>query len=396
LKKNIFCLYIIKMAKWFNLVMPIIVLFYQSAGMGMQDIFLLKSVYSIAIVALEIPSGYMADQWGRKKTLFLGSIFGALGFLIYSFNEAFLGFMVAEIILGVGQSFISGADTAMLYDTLKAEKKEYRYLKAEGRLTAGGNFGEALAGITGGFLATFSLHMPFYCQTIVAAAAIPAAICLTEPTAREKRSRKTLAGVLQVVRMGFMESGPLRGVLLLSSLTGTATLTFAWFVQPYFKVAGLPLAYYGVFWTLLNLTTGISGLFAHRIEKRMGERISPILIVCLITLGYLLAGSTTTLAGIGFLFFFYVVRGLATPIFKDYVNRHTDSEIRATLFSVRNFMIRISFAVVGPVLGWVTDRVGLGKALWLGGGLYIVLCGGYLLLPLVKSVLSDSSSTPEA
>ncbi|MBN1985009.1 MAG: MFS transporter, partial [Prolixibacteraceae bacterium] len=67
--KNIPRLYLIKISKWFNMVMPVVVLFYQNNGMGMQEIFILKSIYSVAIVTMEIPSGWMADVWGRKRTL---------------------------------------------------------------------------------------------------------------------------------------------------------------------------------------------------------------------------------------------------------------------------------------------------------------------------------------
>ena len=65
LKQNITALYLIKISKWFTLIMPIIVLFYEENGLGLKDIFLLKSVYSIVLVSLDIPTGYLADAWGR-------------------------------------------------------------------------------------------------------------------------------------------------------------------------------------------------------------------------------------------------------------------------------------------------------------------------------------------
>lgn len=68
-KKNIIALYLIKVSKWFTLVMPIIVLFYKECGLDLADIFILKSVYSIAMVSLEIPTGYLADVWGTKELL---------------------------------------------------------------------------------------------------------------------------------------------------------------------------------------------------------------------------------------------------------------------------------------------------------------------------------------
>ena len=67
MKRNILALYLIKLSKWFTLVMPIIVLFYEKHGLGLQDVFILKSVYSIASVALEITTGNLADGWGLSK-----------------------------------------------------------------------------------------------------------------------------------------------------------------------------------------------------------------------------------------------------------------------------------------------------------------------------------------
>jgi MFS family permease len=106
--QNISRLYVIKISKWFNLVMPVVILFYQDNGLSMQEIFILKSIYSLAIVVLEIPSGWMADVWGRRKTLILGALLGSAGFFMYSFSYGFWAFVMAEIILGAGHSLYQG------------------------------------------------------------------------------------------------------------------------------------------------------------------------------------------------------------------------------------------------------------------------------------------------
>ncbi|MEJ2154910.1 MAG: MFS transporter [Desulfobacteraceae bacterium] len=372
MKSNIYSLYIIKIAKWFNLVMPTIVLFYQNLGMGMQEIFLLKSIYSVVIVVFEIPSGYCADAWGRKKTLVAGSVLGTLGFVIYSTNTLFAGFVAAELILGLGHSLISGADTAMLYDTLKSEHKATAYLKHEGRITAGGNFAEALAGITGGLLATISLRTPFMAQVAVAASAIPAALLLKEPALNTLRDRQLSFRTLITSAHNAITRHPtLPWVLLLSSFTGTATLTYAWLVQPYFKAAGLPLALYGVMWTLLNLNVGAVGLFAYRLERRLGQQTCMIGVVVVIAGSYFLTGRYISLQAVAVLFVFYTARGMATPVLKEYINRDCASAVRATILSLRNFIIRINFAAAGPVLGWVVDHHSLNSAYWLAGGAYL-------------------------
>lgn len=369
--KNIPRLYLVKISKWFNMVMPIVVLFYQSNNMGMHEIFVLKAIYSIAIVAMEIPSGWMADVWGRKKTLVLGSILGSAGFLIYSFSYGFWAFVIAEIILGVGHSFVSGADSAMLYDSLKADKKTDKYVREEGRITSVGNFAEAIAGIVGGFLAAISLRTPFYFQFAVAAIAIPAALTMIEPKLHTAEHIHSIKKLVQNIRNTFVSDKNLRIAILLSAVTGTATLTFAWFVQPYFKAIGLSVELFGILWTALNLTVGLSSVFAYKAENFLGRKWSILFVVITLAIAYFLSGAFISYWGMAFLFLFYLVRGLATPIFKNYINQYTESEVRATMLSVRNFVIRITFAGIGPLLGWITDNISLNKAFVLAGILYL-------------------------
>ena len=364
--------------------MPVIVLFYQDNEMGMHEIFVLKAIYSVAIVVMEIPSGWMADVWGRKKTLILGSVLGASGFFIYSFSYGFWAFIFAEIILGIGHSFVSGADSAMLYDSLKASNKSDRYTREEGRITSVGNFAEAIAGITGGFLAAISLRTPFYFQFAVAAMAIPAAVTMMEPKIHASEHIHSIKRMLINIRNTFGSHQNLRISILLSAVTGTATLTFAWFVQPFFKAIDLQVEAFGIFWTALNLAVGVSSVFAHKVEYWLGRKLSILAVVLLLSAGYIFSGISISYQGIGFLFLFYLVRGIATPIFKNYINQYTESDIRATMLSVRNFIIRISFAAIGPLLGWITDNLSLTLAFTLAGLIYL-LAAGLIVIPWIRN-----------
>jgi MFS family permease len=379
---NIANLYLIKFSKWFNLVMPVVVIFYQENGLSMQEIFWLKSIYSVAIVAMEIPSGYLADVWGRKKTLILGALLGSAGFAMYSFSFGFWAFAVAEIVLGIGHSFVSGADTALLYDTLKVSKREDEYMKQEGWITSSGNFAEAIAGVSGGLLATISLRMPFYFQFAVASVAIPAAFLLREPQIHANAIAKNFSVILKTIRQTFQHR-ELRSALLVSSFTGTASLTFAWFVQPYFKAINLPLPLFGTMWTLLNLSVGLSSMISYKVESKLGQRKSLLLIIIGLSVGYLLSAWQVSLAGLSILFFFYLIRGIAHPILKNYINGYTQSEVRATILSIRNFVIRINFAVIGPALGYLTDQFNLSTALFCAGVSYLIVTL-IVALPLLK------------
>lgn len=373
LHSNITKLYLIKIAKWFMLFMPIIVLFYRENGLEMQDVFLLQGVYSVAIVLLEIPSGYLADVLGRKQTLVIGSFLGFAGFGIYSLSFGFWGFLAAELTMGIGQSLISGADSAMLYDTLKAMNKKDQYLKQEGRMVSVGNFAEAAAGILGGLLANISLRTPFFAQTAVAFIGIPAALLLIEPIRQEKLTKMSFGDILSIVRYSLVENRQLKWNILFSAVIGATTLTMAWFVQPYFRHVGLSLTLFGVFWSLLNLSVAITSYFAYKVEFKLGQTRMIILIATMLPLLYFILSRIDVVWGIAVLFLFYLIRGVATPVLKDYINRIADSHTRATVLSVRNFVIRVLFAGIGPFLGWYTDHYSLTSALALAAGTFFVL-----------------------
>ena len=76
-----------------------------------------------------------------------------------------------------------------------------------------------------------------------------------------------------------------------------------------------------------------------------------------------------------FMVFFYIIRGLATPILKNQIHGITPSGIRATVLSIRSLIIRLAFAILGPFLGWQADRAGLPGALVMGAAFFLVTGG---------------------
>ena len=132
-KDNIVKLHILKGISWFMLSMPIIVIFFQDHGLSLTQIMQLQAAYSLSVAIFEIPSGYIADLFGRKKTIVLSTLFSFFGFLIFSFFSGFNEFIIAEICVGIGGSLMSGSDTALLYDTLIEENEQKTYTKVEGK-----------------------------------------------------------------------------------------------------------------------------------------------------------------------------------------------------------------------------------------------------------------------
>ena len=350
LKHNIIKLYLLKAVKWFMIVMPIIVLFFESKGLSLTQIMILQGTYSLFVALFEIPSGFFADIYGRKNSLVIGSIFLFLGYLIFSFFSGFNEFLFAEILLGIGGSLISGADSAILYDTLLEIKEEDEYTKIEGRTYAIGNFSEGIAGVLGGFLAMTSINMPVYIQTIVMFLSIPIAMTLVEPKSSYKLA-KSFNSIITVVKDTFIYQRKLRWYIVYSSSMGIATLSIAWFVQPFLMEIDTPIIYYGIIWAFLNFTAGITSYYSYLYNNHnLLIYISLIMITSLILLGF-----NISYFGLIFIILIYLLRGIITPKLRHLININSTSERRATVLSLRSFVIRISFAVIAPVLGYISD-----------------------------------------
>ncbi len=354
--------------------MPISFLFYMENGLE-EHYLLLHAIYSGVIAIFEVPSGYIADVWGRKKALVIGAFIGTLGFGAYSVSYTFTGFLVAEILLGIGASLLSGADTALLYDSLKEGGQENGYLKVEGRITALGNVAEALAGIFVSVVVFSFYRNYFVLQTILAFVAFIASLFLIEPSTQGNGRKVGFQDILQIVNVSFRKNKILRNFIYFSAIAGFASLSMAWLAQLIFKEVNLEEKYFGYAWVAINLMVALGSLSAKRIDKLLGLKWSLAYLSVFLSLGFLIISiDLSYIAFIPMLFLFFV-RGTAHPILKNYINQNTDSSQRATVLSLRSLLIRVLFFALGPILGFLNNKFSLEYALY--------LCSISVLIPAV-------------
>ena len=340
--------------------MPIIVLFFQEHGLSLTQVMFLQAIYSLSVAVFEIPSGYIADLFGRKNTIVISTVFSFIGYLIFSFYGGFFAFAIAEVLIGIGGSLMSGSDSAILYDTLLETDNKKAYTKIEGRSYAIGNFSEATAGILGGFLAVGSIYLPIYVQTAILFLSIPIALSLVETTLHKKnRLDRSFKSILEVLKFAMVDNKKLKWLIVYSSAMGVATLSMAWFAQPFFKQVNVPLAYFGILWAGLNFSAGLTSFNSHKFDKKE-EGGKMLIYLALAMVGSLLfVGFNMTLFGLFFIVFIYLLRGIVTPVLRNAINKNTTSNKRATVLSIRSFIIRISFAIFAPILGFLADDYSL-------------------------------------
>ncbi|MDP2932906.1 MAG: MFS transporter [bacterium] len=371
---NIWKMYLISGMRLFMVAMPVIVLFYKENGLSITQILLLQSFFSISMLLLEVPSGYFSDRFGRKTAIVVGLIGAFAGWVMYSLSYGFWGFLAAELVMGAGSSFISGADSALIYDTLIADKREKSYKKIEGRNLATANFSEGIAAVIGGFLALISLRFPIYIETVIVFLTIPVALALKEPPRHAADSSGgNIRSLFKILKFSLHEHGEVKWLMIYSAVVAASTMVMVWFVQPFLQLVNWPLALFGVAWAALNISTGLFSVAAARIEEILGRRRSLVSLIALTALGCFLLAFFQSWWALGLFFIFNFVRGVNNPVLLDYINRLIPSESRATILSVKALLARLIFAIFGPVIGFISDSYSLKTAFLWSGVIFLTL-----------------------
>src|SRR6266567_791722 len=153
LQTNIRKLYAFSFLQMTLFPMAIITLFWKDhIGLSLTQILLLQGILSIVMVVMEYPSGYIRDRIGYRVSLNLAALLGMAGWGIYTVAVSFTHVMAAEILLGISLAFISGSDSALLYETLKSQGAEQSYARHQGRMSGYAQGGEAMGAVFAGVL----------------------------------------------------------------------------------------------------------------------------------------------------------------------------------------------------------------------------------------------------
>jgi len=373
LSSNIWKIYLIKAIKSGMFVMPVIVLFFKENGLTMKEILILQSLFSISVIILEVPTGYFADRFSRKTSILIGGVVATLGWGLYSLSYSFAGFLLAEITLGVGLCFISGADSAMLYDTLLESGEAHEYKKVEGRNGSIGMISEGVTSVIGGFLALVSLRFPLYWDVGLAFLVIPAAFMLIEPEKSKKQTNESsLIQMWKLIKFSLSDHKEIKWLIIYSAIVSAATLTAVWFIQIYWVTTGVLIGYFGILWATLLFASAFFSWHAGGIEKFLGRKKSLMALIVLPAVGYFLLSSFMFIWSGIFMLLFYITRGINNPIISDYINGLVSSDVRATILSVKNLVGRVMFSVVGPFAGWINDAISLQMALASSGAIFLL------------------------
>lgn len=386
LRRNVRIIYALAFFHTFMLIVPVIVPFFETKGLSLSEIFYLQAVYAGIIVVLEAPSGWLADRYGRRTVLLIGSVAHGAGYLWLVFADSFVALLVFEFLLGIAASMMSGADLAILYDTERAlSDSEDTHTGSIAHLSSTKAFAEGTGALAGGALALGSFDLLVMAQAGVSWVCLVLALLLVEPPFRESAGNKPLHGLKAIYRHLMKGDRVLRQTFLAIPLYNLCTFHVAWLVQPYWEAQGLSLLMFGALWFAQSLTVGVASQCGHYLERVKGPVFVLFLIGLLPILGHFGMTWLQGWMGIAAGFILFFCRGLCQVIMVNALNRRVPGNVRATVNSLTSLSFRFGFILTGPLIGHVAQTQGLQTAF---GALGVASIALFLLimLPLIRTV----------
>lgn len=393
LRANLWRYQIFQMLITAFLFLPVIVLFWQENGLDPFDIYLLQGCFAIAVVVLEVPTGMVADRLGKRTSLIAATALIAAGMLVYSVGSSFAVFLFAEILLAFGASLVSGADSALLFDTLCVLNRKEEYKRLEGNARGLQMVSLAIFTILGGFVGEVSFRATMWLSAIGPLAAFVISLGFVEANPQqtthgnnEKPSAVRSYATLIVDSLRFVLKHRLVRwyILFLALLSGSGTWLL-WLYQPYMQFIGLPIYAFGLAFALFNLFAALMSGRAQQFDEFFGPTGTLLALVVLQIAPLVLMAFVIMPFGFLFILGHQAVRAISRPIISDRILQYTYADKRATVLSLGSLAGRLFFAVTAPLVGWITKTNALPTSLLVQGALIasllLILVFAYRRIP---------------
>lgn len=341
--------------------MPIVILYFLLNNLNFTQIGILAAVISIIMVGTEVHGGIFADIHGKRVSLMLHSVFGILTMLFYFVGNSFEWFLLASVMYGIGEAFITGTRNSLLYDTLIKLNRTSEFKKFNGRVLLYSHLVNALVLLAIPVIYVFNTKLPFLIGAGFFFVSLLTAFFFIEPSIT-KRSKATLSlynikllEALKEIKL----SNKLISALILTMLMAAFVYMSSEFIQPLLKISGLQVVYFGIVYALMRAIMGLGGSIAHKLEKYFS--LKNILFIGAAGLAISLLGFSFG-AGAVIILAVLVLKfsaGLNRIVLEDEINRNIKSNNRTTILSISSLSEELFNAGLIFAFGITADLVGV-------------------------------------
>jgi MFS family permease len=356
-------------------------LFLLDAGLNNVEAFAANAFFTAGMVIFEVPTGVLADMWGRRMSYLLGAATLLLSTLLYlamwQATAPLWGWAIASVLIGLGFTFFSGATEAWLVDALvfSGFKENLESVLARGQIMSGAAM--LTGSVAGGFIAQVTdLGVPYVIRSALLGLTLVAAFFLMKDLGfspdRSKGPLEEIRGVVRASLDNGWRNPPVRWLMLAALCAGGVDIFAFYALQPYllelygdkqaFGIAGLAAA-------IVAGTEMVAGLVVPLVRRWSSRRTHALMLASLIGVACLaLMGLTSSFwVAIALLVVWGLTFSASMPIRQAYINGIIPSQQRATVLSFDNLMGSAGGVAAQPALGRAADVWGYPSAYVLSG-----------------------------
>lgn len=380
MEKNIQLSYRYSFLQFFG-VTALWVLYLSQKGFSPVQIGVMEGIFHVTSFICEVPSGGAADRFGYKKILAFGRVASIISALLIIATNNFYLCCIGFVFSALSYNLASGTSEALVFESLKAIKKEKRYLKISANLNALLEIAQAGGIVVAGLFSNWFFDGTYLIQIVIDLLAIFVITRMVEPP----RQAFVKQNYLELVVTAFKVTKSLPGLatLMLSfAFLDALNATYYLYFQNYFAEIGI--TGFGI--SIIVVVSLVFQVLSAKSAPAIGEKFSVrqiygvvmvLLAVCIGAAGYV--SVALVIAG-------YIVvnciQSLVDPIRSNMINQMIPSEQRATINSIDSLCYSAMMIPVFPLAGALIEGTGFAKTFLVLG--MIVLIGGLFSLQKLK------------
>ncbi|MBQ6458450.1 MULTISPECIES: MFS transporter [unclassified Exiguobacterium] len=324
-------------------------LFWESRGITIQEVVYLEMIYALIIVLFEVPTGVWADRTTRRRLIQAGVALEWLSFWILLYSFTFSGFFVAISCSAVGSVIRSGAENALLYESLQESHEASSFERVLGKLNAIGIMAAVTAAWSGSMLAQYlPLEWNYRLSILSLLMATVCSLFLVEPVHGEGEDRLTWRHLLKGFQFVWSHTS-IRNVTI-GFLAAVSAFNFIdEFWQLYARDVSIPIYWFGAISSILLLIQLPGQLFAGTLIRFASSEHWLNGFGWLMGGGFLLVGLFPSPIGIGVMGLLALLYGAMEPLYFGLLHHQVPSDIRATTESSVSMLWHFGILVLGLV-----------------------------------------------
>lgn len=356
-------------------------------GLTLTQVTFVDVAFWIAATLGEVPTGIVADNYGRKLSMIIGAGIMAASTFAWAIAPTVPLLMVAYACLAIGVTFLSGAEDAFFFESLKATGRVGEYTRLAGRVAALSVAAVAIGNLASGILASLDLHWPFILAALCQLAMMGIALSFREPTREEEvetiteeagnngeKQQNSYWRILRQATAILGERPSLRYALFyMTLLPMTAMILETVFLQPQAVALGVPLAGIGVVVMAMRFANMAGSASSNALKVNIGEKWIIYFAPFAVAISLFLLAAIQQLPALAFAATISFITAALRPIVMNRIHGELSDKIRATVLSFQSLLFALAAVLIEPLLGYVADHAGLESA-------YVVLACALITL----------------